>query len=97
MAEKTITGKFIQRNDTKENWDSKNPILSKGEIGIISDDNDMKLGDGVSNFNTLKSVKEGVKSIKDKNSNNDISVWIGTQEEYIAIQESLINTICIIS
>lgn len=96
MSQKKIEGTILNRRDTKANWNSKNPVLEDGEIGIISDDNDLKLGDGSSDYKSLKSIKEDVKSILDLNSQNGISFWSGTQEEYSALQDSLSNTLCII-
>lgn len=46
MATKTLKTKIIMRNDTAENWRIKNPILDKGEIGVESDTNKFKIGDG---------------------------------------------------
>ena len=34
MADKTLLTKFILRNDTFANWETVNPVLEKGEIGI---------------------------------------------------------------
>lgn len=48
--------KIQHRRDTKLNWELNNPILLGGEIGIISDTNEIKIGDGVTPFNDLKST-----------------------------------------
>ena len=44
---KTIVAKLLTRNDTATNWTSANDTLSKGEIGIETDTNKCKFGDGV--------------------------------------------------
>lgn len=53
MAEKTINGKIKQRYDTSANWASKNPILLAGELGIESDTNKVKYGNGITAWNNL--------------------------------------------
>lgn len=46
MATKTLNTRIIMRNDTAENWTTKNPTLSKGEFGVENDTNKFKIGDG---------------------------------------------------
>ncbi len=41
------------RRDTAENWSTYNPILSLGEVGIESDTNQFKIGNGETNWNSL--------------------------------------------
>lgn len=53
MAEHTITGKILLRNDTAAKWTSENPVLSKGEIGIEIDTNKFKIGDGTKTWTQL--------------------------------------------
>ena len=50
---KTIVAKLLTRNDTAANWTSANPILSKGEIGLETDTNKLKFGDGITAWNSL--------------------------------------------
>lgn len=50
---KTIVAKLLTRNDTAANWTSANPTLSKGEIGIETDTNKFKFGDGVTAWTAL--------------------------------------------
>ena len=38
--------KIIQRHDTAANWTSVNPVLASGEIGVETDTNKFKFGDG---------------------------------------------------
>ena len=56
MAEKLLNAKVLQRIDTLANWNASNPVLRKGEICIISDTNEIKIGDGTSTFKNLKAV-----------------------------------------
>ena len=50
---KEITAKIKNRADTAANWTSANPILSKGEIGLETDTNKFKFGDGITAWNSL--------------------------------------------
>lgn len=51
---KTLTIKNLQlRNDTSANWASKNPVLAKAEMGIETDTNKFKFGDGISTWSEL--------------------------------------------
>ena len=45
--------KIIQRHDTSTNWTSINPVLALGEMGIETDTNKFKFGDGVTNWTSL--------------------------------------------
>lgn len=42
------------RRDTKERWAEVNPILMEGEIGLETDTNNIKMGDGVHAWNELE-------------------------------------------
>jgi len=42
------------RNDTSANWQSYNPVLGEGEIGIEMDTKYIKIGDGVTAWNSLE-------------------------------------------
>ena len=97
MSERVLEGKFILRNDTAANWQSANPVLDSGEMGVITDTGDAKVGNGTSNWQSLPSLKDGVNSIKDTNSNSNMNMWLGTQQEYTSSSGSIpANTICII-
>ena len=52
----TIKTRIKQRIDTSTNWASLNPVLLSGEIGIESDTNKMKIGDGSTSWNGLEYV-----------------------------------------
>ena len=41
-----MANKILLRRDTKANWDSVNPVLSNGEIGLETDTQRFKIGDG---------------------------------------------------
>ena len=42
------------RNDTAENWTTKNPLLLKGEMGVEIDTKKIKIGNGTDHWTTLK-------------------------------------------
>jgi hypothetical protein len=50
MPRKTL---IQNRRDTAANWTSVNPILASGEIGVETDTNKFKLGDGTSTWTQL--------------------------------------------
>lgn len=54
MAEKTLSTRFLMRNDLSTNWESANPVLLKGEFGVALDLNKFKIGDGITPWNELK-------------------------------------------
>ena len=41
------------RRDTSANWTPANPILASGEMGLETDTNKFKFGDGISHWNSL--------------------------------------------
>ena len=45
--------KIIQRHDTAANWTTINPILALGEMGVETDTNKFKFGDGVTAWTSL--------------------------------------------
>ena len=53
MQEQILTVRIRQKYDTAENWSKNNPILLAGEIGIESNTNRIKIGNGTSNWNDL--------------------------------------------
>lgn len=53
MAKIYCKSSYILRKDTSENWKNKNPILRKGEQGLETDTGIIKIGDGVTAFNSL--------------------------------------------
>jgi len=48
-----MPARILLRRDTSTNWETNNPILSLGEPGVETDTLRVKLGDGVSNWQTL--------------------------------------------
>lgn len=48
-----------QRTGPAIDWTTINPILGKGEIGQASDTGEVKIGDGVTGWNSLYGVADG--------------------------------------
>lgn len=46
MAQTLKVETLQMRNDTAANWNSKNPVLAKGEMGVEIDTKKFKFGDG---------------------------------------------------
>lgn len=55
----TVNARLILRNDMRDTWVSRNPILAKGEIGAEIDTGLLKLGDGTLPYNDLDYINEG--------------------------------------
>lgn len=47
------------RRDTAANWTSSNPTLAQGEMGLETDTNKFKFGDGITAWNSLPYFKSG--------------------------------------
>jgi hypothetical protein len=63
------------RNDTAANWASGNPVLAVGEMGLETDTNRIKFGDGTTVWNSLSyfrggSFKYGLYSLSADQSSN---------------------------
>ena len=51
--------KIIQRHDTAANWTAVNPVLAAGEMGVETDTNKFKFGNGTSAWSELAYVTSG--------------------------------------
>lgn len=49
----TLKTRIVIRNDIAANWTAANPILLKGELGLETDTNKFKIGDGTTAWNAL--------------------------------------------
>lgn len=54
MAEKTLTTQIILRNGTTTEWEASTKILKKGEVGIDTTKNEIRIGDGKNIWKDLK-------------------------------------------
>lgn len=66
MAE--LKTRIILRNDTAANWKLNNPVLKLGEMGIETDTNMFKFGDGTTAWNSLPYAGKGEADLKIKSS-----------------------------
>lgn len=51
-------GTIVLRNGTEAEWTSANPVLALGEIGLETDTNKGKIGDGSTAWNSLAYIAE---------------------------------------
>jgi hypothetical protein len=51
--------RIVLRQDTLENWNTNNPILLSGEFGYVTDLNQLKIGNGSSEWKDLDYFKPG--------------------------------------
>ena len=56
MADTQLKTRILLRNDTATAWTNANPVLMKGEIGIETDTNKLKIGDGLTAWSALSYV-----------------------------------------
>ena len=56
MADTQLKTRISLRNDVATAWTTANPVLMKGEIGIETDTNKFKIGDGVKTWSALSYV-----------------------------------------
>ncbi len=52
----TLGARMLIRRDTAANWSSVNPVLASGEIGFATDTGVLKIGDGVTAWNSLDTL-----------------------------------------
>lgn len=70
MANKTLNARFQQKTDTSSNWTLNNPTLLLGEIGIESDTNKFKIGNGLNPWNLLSYAVGDATGLKSYNTNS---------------------------
>lgn len=77
MAQNSVRATLILRNDTSTIWASRNPILSKGELGAEIDTGLLKIGDGSKHYNELNYInlgKAGDGALITTNSSNQFTI-----------------------
>ena len=79
-----INTRVQHKYDTAANWTSNNPTLLAGEIGIESDTNKIKIGDGVKNWKNLPYIDD---SKLDK-----VTTTAGNQRAYIITTDGKAST-----
>ena len=71
----TLTTKIVLRHDTAANWEKYNPVLLEGEMGVETDTNLLKVGDGTSTWVALDYIN------KFEGSTSTATHYEGTAEE----------------
>lgn len=74
--------RFQLRRDSLERWESLNPVLLEGEIGLVLDTKSFKIGDGIHNWNDL-----------DYSSNPTILQELGDSESALISQKKISSVI----
>lgn len=64
MANKTLTTQIILRNGTTTEWEASTKILKKGEVGIDTTKNEIRIGDGTNTWKNLKIAGADQKAIQ---------------------------------
>jgi len=65
-----------QKRGTSSRWTSTNPILLAGEIGVETDTNKIKIGNGITQWNNLDYMGVDVESIAYTHAQNALlSLW----------------------
>lgn len=58
MATNFVKTNIVLRHDTGQNWETKNPVLLKGEAAINTDNNLVKIGDGENPWKVLPYIND---------------------------------------
>lgn len=58
MAQNQVNIRLITRNDTAENWTTKNPVLLEGEMGLVRETGLIKVGDGTTAWSNLSYIND---------------------------------------
>lgn len=78
MANKTLLAQIKQRSDTAANWTAKDPVISDGELIVVTTnagEKRFKVGDGEKTFTQLPYADENILSkIKNYTAGNGISI-----------------------
>lgn len=58
MATNFVKTNIVLRHDTGQNWETKNPVLLKGEAAVNTDNNLVKIGDGENPWKALSYIND---------------------------------------
>lgn len=88
--ERVLDSKIQLRNDTAANWRAANQILLKGEVGIEIDTRKLKVGDGISQYATLKYISDDivVSNANPRETDSDYDIgefWINSLDRTIFV------------
>lgn len=95
MANRTLNIRIQLRNDTAGNWNTQNPVLLEGEMGVETDTGKTKIGNGTAHWKDLKYSgvdEDTIKGIIDKNRDNFTPVEATEEEDDIqALARAITN------
>ena len=74
--------KILFRRDTAANWVSENPVLSAGEIGLETDGNKIKLGNGSTAWNSLSYFYGTIEGVT-LNDLGDVTITSASSGEFL--------------
>lgn len=79
-----MADRVIQRNDTAARWQSINPVLAQGELGIVSDGaKGYKIGDGVTAWNNLDYPANPASVVQDFGNSETAAISQKTVSEWL--------------
>ena len=58
MATTIVNTQIKLKRGTAARWEKVNPVLAQGEPGFVYDTNQMKIGDGIRNWNDLPFIND---------------------------------------
>lgn len=93
MPQKTLTTRIILRNDTQVNWNSVNPVLMKGEIGLEIDTGNYKIGDGTTAYDLLPLYSNITNSQKNS---LDILITMLNEEKFGKVDDVQVNNVSVL-
>lgn len=76
-TERVLESRIQLRNDTAANWAAANPVLLKGEIGIELDTRKIKVGDGTTDWVSLKYLSDDIVLSETKPTDSDAQYDLG--------------------
>ena len=95
MANRTLNIRIQLRNDTAEKWNTENPVLLQGEMGVEFDTGKIKIGNGTAHWKDLKYSgvdEDTIKGIIDNNRDNFTPVEATEEEDDIqALARAITN------
>ena len=89
MATIRAKSSYLLRKDTSANWNSKNPILRKGEQGLETDTGIIKIGDGVTAYNSLSDDNIYLPKSYNENIDQTYNPTSGNAQSGIAVAEAV--------
>jgi hypothetical protein len=76
------------RRDSEDNWDRINPTLADGELGLNYDNNQIKVGDGNSNWSSLPYITPTLANVATSGDYDDLSGKPSIPEQLIDLVSS---------